>query len=145
LLKAESDIEVVGKARNGREAVRMAWTLRPDVILMDIAMPVLNGIEATRQILAANPAAKVLILSAHRDDEYVEFMAAAGAVGFLEKRTAYKVLTEAIREASKGNLFFKPAVAERIAEEGKALTPPRISARSRKGLRHRSLGKWLSP
>jgi DNA-binding NarL/FixJ family response regulator len=141
LLKAESDIEVVGKARNGREAVRMARTLRPDIILMDIAMPVLNGVEATRQILAANPAAKVLILSAHRDDEYVEFMAAAGAVGFLEKRTAYKVLTKAIREAAKGNLFFKSATAKRIALEGRALTRPPIPAQSKKGLRHRFPGK----
>jgi DNA-binding NarL/FixJ family response regulator len=133
LLKAESDIDVIGKARNGREAVRMAWTLRPDVILMDIAMPVLNGFEATRQILAANPAAKVLILSAHRDDEYVECMAAAGAVGFLDKRTACRVLPKAIREAAKGNLFFRSAIAKRIARDGKALTRPRISAPSKKG------------
>jgi DNA-binding NarL/FixJ family response regulator len=144
LLKAESDIKVVGKARNGREAVRMARTLRPDVILMDIAMPVLNGVEATRQILAANPAAKVLMLSAHRDDEYVEFMAAAGAVGFLEKRTAYKVLTKAIREAAKGNLVFKPAIAKRIAHEGTASTRPRIPVQGKKGLRPRFLGKDLS-
>ena len=130
LLKAESDIDVIGKARNGREA---AWTLRPDVILMDIAMPVLNGFEATRQILAANPAAKVLILSAHRDDEYVECMAAAGAVGFLDKRTACRVLPKAIREAAKGNLFFRSAIAKRIARDGKALTRPRISAPSKKG------------
>jgi DNA-binding NarL/FixJ family response regulator len=124
LLKAEVDIAVVGKARNGREAVRMARTLMPDVILMDITMPVLNGFEAMRQILAANPAAKVLILSAHRDSEYVDFMAAAGAVGYLEKRVACKVLTRAIREAAKGNLFFSPGVARRFAHGNKA----RISA-----------------
>ena len=133
LLKAESDIDVIGKARNGREAVRMAWALRPDVILMDIAMPVLNGFEATRQILAANPAAKVLILSAHGDDEYVECMAAIGAVGFLDKRTASKILAKAIREAAKGNLFFRPAIAKRIAHDVKALMRPRISAPSKKG------------
>ena len=133
LLNAESDIDVIGKARNGREAVRMAWTLRPDVILMDIAMPVLNGFEATRQILEANPAAKVLFLSAHRDDEYGEFIAAAGAVGFLEKRTVCKVLTRAIREAAKGNRFFRPTIAKRIARDRKALTRPRIAAESKKG------------
>jgi DNA-binding NarL/FixJ family response regulator len=132
LLKAESDIDVVGKARNGREAVRMARTLRPDVILMDIAMPVLNGIEAMRQILAANPAAKVLILSAHQDDEYVECMAAAGAVGFLTKQTACRVLTKAIREAAKGNPFFRPGISKRSAHGGKALTRPRISAQNKK-------------
>jgi DNA-binding NarL/FixJ family response regulator len=132
LLKAESDIDVIGKARNGREAVRMARTLRPDVILMDIAMPVLNGFEATRQILEANPAAIVLILSAHRDDAYVEFMATAGAVGFLEKRTAYKVLTKAIRGAAKGDLFFNTAIAKRIAQKRKTLSRTRISAQSKK-------------
>ena len=133
LLKAESDIDVVGKARNGREAVRMAWTFRPDVILMDIGMPVLNGFEATRQILAANPEAKVLILSAHQYEEYAESMAAAGAVGFLEKRTACKVLTKAIREAAKGNLFFRPAIAKRIAHDRKAFARPRISEQGKKG------------
>jgi DNA-binding NarL/FixJ family response regulator len=132
LLKAESDIDVVGKARNGREAARMAWTLRPDVILMDIAMPVLNGVEATRQILAANPAAKVLILSAHQNDEYGEFLAATGAVGFLAKQTAYKVLAKAIREAAKGNLLFSPAIARRISHDRKALTRSRIPAKSKK-------------
>jgi DNA-binding NarL/FixJ family response regulator len=144
LLNAESDIEVVGNARNGREAVRMARTLRPDVILMDLAMPVLNGFEATRQILAANPAAKVLILSAHRDDEYVEFMSAAGAVGFLDKRTACKVLTKAIREAAKGKLYFRLPIAKRIAGDGKTITRRRISAQSKKKTAHRSLGKRLS-
>jgi DNA-binding NarL/FixJ family response regulator len=131
LLKAESDIDVVGKARNGREAVRMAWALRPDVILMDIAMPVLNGVEATRRILAANPAAKVLILSAHQYEEYGEFMAAVGAVGFLAKQTAYKVLAKAIREAAKGNLFFRPAIAKRIAHDRKTLTRSRTSAKNK--------------
>jgi DNA-binding NarL/FixJ family response regulator len=123
LLEGEDSFEVVGQARNGREAVKMAQTLRPDVILMDIAMPVLNGLEATRQILAANPAAKVLILSAHQDVEYVECTAAVGAVGFVEKRTAYKVLTKAIRETAKGNLYFRPAIARRIARrDRKALS-----------------------
>ena len=132
MLKAESDIDVVGQARNGLEAVRMARTLRPDIILMDLAMPVLNGFEATRRILAANPAAKVLILSAHRDNEYVEFIAAAGAVGFLEKRTACEVLTKAIREAAKGKLFFSPAIAKRITRERKALERLRVSALTKK-------------
>ena len=115
LLKTEGSSEVVGQARNGREAVKLARTLRPDVILMDIAMPVLNGFEATRQILAANPAAKVLILSAHSDDEYIKHMAAVGAVGFLEKLTAAEILTKAIREVAQGNLFFSPAIAKRMA------------------------------
>jgi DNA-binding NarL/FixJ family response regulator len=131
LLKAECDIEVIATASNGREAVRMARTLRPDVILMDIAMPILNGFQATRQILKANPAAKILILSAHRDKEYVEFMAASGAVGFMEKRKAYKALAKAIRGAAKGDLFFNAAVAKRIARNRKARTRLRQRATKR--------------
>jgi DNA-binding NarL/FixJ family response regulator len=88
--------------------------MRPDVILMDIAMPVLNGLEATRQILAANPAAKVLILSAHSDDGYIEQLIAVGATGFLEKLTAAEILPKAIREVVKGNQFFSPAIAKRM-------------------------------
>ena len=100
LLETEGHCEVVGQAQTGREAVKLAATLRPDVILMDIAMPVLNGLEATRQILAANPAAKVVILSAHSDDEYIASMTAAGAAGFLEKQTSAEILTKAM--TSKG-------------------------------------------
>jgi DNA-binding NarL/FixJ family response regulator len=82
---------------------------------MDIAMPVLNGFEATRQILAANPVAKVLILSAHSNNEYLEHGAAVGAAGFLEKQSSVELLIKAIREVAKGNLFFSPAIAKRMA------------------------------
>ena len=115
LLEAGGYSEVVGQARNGREAVKLAHTLRPDVILMDIAMPVLNGFEATLQILAANPVAKVLILSAYSDDAYVERGVAVGALGFLEKQTVAEILTEAVREVAKGSFFFSPAIAKRRA------------------------------
>jgi DNA-binding NarL/FixJ family response regulator len=115
LLETEGHFEVVGQAQTGREAVEMAATLKPDVILMDIAMPILNGLEATRQILAANPAAKVLILSAHSDDEYIEHMTAVGVSGFLEKQTSAEILTKAVHEVSKGKTFFSPAIAKRIA------------------------------
>jgi DNA-binding NarL/FixJ family response regulator len=116
LLNADGHFKVVGEARTGQEAVAMARTLRPDVILMDIAMPVLNGLEATRQILAANPRAKVVILSAHSDDEYVERMNKAGVVGFLEKQTSAEILTKAILEVAKGHSFFSPAIAKRMAD-----------------------------
>src|SRR5665213_1019111 len=115
LLEREGYFEVVGQARNGREAVKMAQTLRPDVILMDIAMPVLNGFEATLQILAAYPTVKVLILSAHSDDGYIEHAAAVGAAGFLEKQTSAKHLAKAVREVAKGNLFFGRAMLKRMA------------------------------
>jgi DNA-binding NarL/FixJ family response regulator len=116
LLETEGHCEVVGQAQTGREAVKLAATLRPDVILMDIAMPVLNGLEATRQILATNPAAKVVILSAHSDDEYIESMTAAGAAGFLEKQTSAEILAKAIHEVAQGKSFFSPAIAKRIAD-----------------------------
>ena len=119
LLETEGHFTVVGQAQNGREAVELAATLRPNVILMDIAMPVLNGLEATRQILAANPAAKIIMLSAHSDDEYVERTTAAGAVGFLEKQTSAEVLAEAIREVARGKAFFSPAIAKRMVDGAK--------------------------
>ena len=115
LLSADGHFRMVGQARTGREAVEMALTLLPDVILMDIAMPVLNGLEATRQILAANPQAKVVILSAHSDDEYIERMRSAGVAGFLEKQTSAEILTKAIREVASGKVFFSPSIAKRIA------------------------------
>ncbi|MDI1247294.1 MAG: response regulator transcription factor [Lacunisphaera sp.] len=116
LLKADGQFKMVGEARTGREAVELARTLQPDVILMDIAMPVLNGLEATKQILTANPAAKVLILSAHSDDVYVERMIAAGVAGFLEKQSSAEILTKAIHEIAKGKPFFSPAIAKRLAD-----------------------------
>jgi DNA-binding NarL/FixJ family response regulator len=115
LLETEGHFEVVGQAQTGREAVEMAATLKPDVILMDIAMPILNGLEATRQILAADPSARVLILSAHSDDEYIEHMTAVGVSGFLEKQTSAEILTKAVHEVAKGKTFFSPAIAKRIA------------------------------
>jgi DNA-binding NarL/FixJ family response regulator len=115
LLSADGHFRMVGQARTGREAVEMALTLLPDVILMDIAMPVLNGLEATRQILTANPEAKVVILSAHSDDEYIERMRSAGVAGFLEKQTSAEILTKAIREVASGKLFFSPSIAKRLA------------------------------
>ena len=114
LLKADGGFNLVGEAPNGREAVELARTLRPDVILMDIAMPVLNGLEATRQILTANPAAKVIILSAHSDDIYVERMVEVGVAGFLEKQTSAEILAKAIHEVAKGRPYFSPAIAKRL-------------------------------
>jgi DNA-binding NarL/FixJ family response regulator len=113
LLNVDGDFHIVGEARNGREAVELVKTCRPDVILMDIAMPVLNGLEATRQILAENPAAKVVILSAHSDDVYVERMNEAGVAGFIEKQTSAEILTKAIREVAQGGRYFSPAIVKR--------------------------------
>src|SRR6185295_12385119 len=87
ILKAETDIAVIGEAQNGRQAVTLAKKLRPAVVVLDIAMPQLNGLEAARQIRQALPATKVLMLSAHGDDAYVEEAVARGASGFLLKQT----------------------------------------------------------
>jgi DNA-binding NarL/FixJ family response regulator len=114
LLNANGQFKIVGEAKTGREAVDMAAKLKPDVILMDIAMPVLNGLEATRQILAAHPAAKVIILSAHSDDDYIKRTTEAGVMGFLEKQSSAEILTKAIREVAAGKTFFSPAVAKRL-------------------------------
>jgi DNA-binding NarL/FixJ family response regulator len=114
LLKHERDIEVVGEAETGRQAVQLIRKLRPDVVVMDIAMPLLNGLEATRQIRKDFPETRVLILSAHSDDAYVQQMTELGAAGFLLKQTSSHVLATAIREVSKGNTFFSPAIAKRL-------------------------------
>ena len=115
MLELEEDIEVVGEAQDGRQAVAMTKKLRPAVVLMDIAMPLLNGLEATRQVLKALPATKVLILSAHSDDAYVKNATESGAVGFLLKQTSSHVVCEAIREVHKGKTFFSPSISRRLS------------------------------
>ena len=115
LLESESDIEVVGEANNGRQAVEMTRKLRPAVIVMDIAMPLLNGLEATRQIRQVIPDAKILILSAHSDDAYVKRANALGAGGYLIKQTSAQFLSEAIREVQKGNTFFSPSITKSLS------------------------------
>lgn len=114
LLQHEEDIQVVGEAGNGREAVELTERLRPDVVVMDIAMPLMNGMEATRQILEAQPEMKVLVLSAHSDDAYVALVSAIGAAGYLVKQSAAHVLAEAIRKVHAGKKCFSPAVAKRL-------------------------------
>ena len=116
LLLADGGIEIVGEARNGREAVEMAIALRPDVVVMDIAMPLLNGLEATKQVMDALPRTKVLILSAHSDDAYIDRVVAVGAVGFLIKQTSAQILAKAIHEVMAGNTFYSPQVAKRVRD-----------------------------
>jgi len=113
MLEIEGDLEIVGEAQNGRQAVTMAKKLRPAVVLMDIAMPQLNGLEATRQILKAVPATKVLMLSAHNDDAYVKNATESGAVGFLLKQTSAHDVCRAIREVQRGKMFFSPSISKR--------------------------------
>jgi DNA-binding NarL/FixJ family response regulator len=114
LLETAGQFDVVGQARTGREAVEMARQHRPDVILMDIGMPELNGIQATRMILSENPRARVLILSAFSDDLHVERVTEVGAAGFLEKQSSVRILTQAIREVAGERKFLSPSIAKRL-------------------------------
>jgi len=114
MLEFEADLEVVGEAQDGRQAVVLAKKLRPAVVLMDIAMPHLNGLEATRQILSVLPATKVLMLSAHSDDAYVDTAIASGALGFLLKQSSAHEVCKAIREVYQGKTFFSHAISRRL-------------------------------
>jgi DNA-binding NarL/FixJ family response regulator len=114
IMELEDDLEVVGEAKNGREAVVMVKKLCPEIILMDVAMPVLNGLQATRQILKASPATKILMFSAHSDEVYVEAAINSGAIGYLIKQTSVDTVCQAIREVHKGNTFFSPSISSRL-------------------------------
>jgi two-component system, NarL family, nitrate/nitrite response regulator NarL len=118
LLELEPDLEVVGEAKNGRQAVTMVKKLRPALVLMDIAMPLLSGFLATCQILKALPATKVLMLSAHSEDAYVEEAMKSGALGYIIKQTAAESVCPAIREIQKGNTFFSPSIPKHLRERG---------------------------
>jgi DNA-binding NarL/FixJ family response regulator len=117
LLSAEEDMEVVGEAENGRLAVTLAKKTNPDVVVMDVAMPLLNGLEATRQILKMLPTTKILVLTSYGDDECVSQLMDAGASGYLIKQTAANDLIRAIREVQKGNAFFSPTIAKRLRDQ----------------------------
>jgi DNA-binding NarL/FixJ family response regulator len=116
LLSQEEDIEVVGEAENGRQAVQMAMKTTPDLVLMDVVMPLMNGLEGTRQILKNVPTTKVLVLSSYSDDDYVQRLTEVGASGYLIKQTAADDLLLAIREVQRGNAFFSPAIAKRLRD-----------------------------
>jgi DNA-binding NarL/FixJ family response regulator len=117
LLVAEGDIQIVAEAQNGREAVQLASKLCPEIVVMDLAMPLLNGWEATRQIVKAVPSVRIVVLSTYGDDEHVQQAIAAGAAAYLLKQTAAADLVKAIREVKKGNAFFSPAIAKRLREQ----------------------------
>jgi len=110
LLQSETDIEVVGEAENGRDAVALASQLQPNIVLMDVALPLLNGCDATRKVRRAVPSAKVLVLSSYNDVECVDSLLEAGASGYLLKHTAGRDLAGAIRQVKKGALFLSPEI-----------------------------------
>ncbi|MEW6306334.1 MAG: response regulator transcription factor [Verrucomicrobiota bacterium] len=114
LLESDPELVVVAEADTGRQAVQLAKKHLPDVVVMDIAMPVMNGLEATRQIMRESPSSKVLILSSYDDTEYVSRLTEAGAVGYLVKHSASNELLAAIREVRKGNAYFSPSISRRM-------------------------------
>jgi DNA-binding NarL/FixJ family response regulator len=120
LLSAEPDIMVVGEASNGREAVQLALQILPDIVVMDLAMPQLNGLEAIRQIASMGIKSRLLVLSSYTDDEYVRQVVGAGVSGYLTKQTAASNLIKAVREVSRGSHFFSPSVAKRYHELSRA-------------------------
>ena len=114
ILELEDDLEVVGEAKDGRQAVAMSIKLRPALVLMDITMPRLNGVQATYQILKAVPATKVIMLSVHSDEAYIVAAVESGAMGYLIKQTSADNVCHAIREVHKGNTFFSPSIPKRF-------------------------------
>ncbi len=117
LIEGEPDISVVGEAENGLQTVQMARKLRPDVVVLDVAMPHLNGLEVTRRIIRDLPDTRVLVLSSYSDEEYVQQLTEQGASGYLVKQTAGNELIKAIREAHKGNAFFSPTISKRFLDQ----------------------------
>ncbi len=114
VLEREPDLQVVGEAANGAEAVAMVQALEPDVVLMDVVMPELNGIEATKQIKVSNPTTSVIILSAHDDDRYVLGLLEAGVAGYLLKHSSGQEVVQAIRAIHAGDAVLDPAVTARL-------------------------------
>ena len=110
ILEDEADLKVVGEAKDGVQAVALAGKLHPAVVLMDVSMPRLNGLEATRQILQADPAAKVIMLSAHGDSAYIIEAINAGAMGYLIKQESADILGQAIREVHWGKAYFSASI-----------------------------------
>ncbi len=137
MFELEADIKVVGEAQDGRQAVALVNQLHPDVVVMDIAMPLLNGLEATRQVLTILPATRVLVLSAHSDDAYVKSAIDSGAVGFLLKQTSAHDVCRAIREVCKGKTFFSPSISKRF-------DPLRPQASHRVGVLHKKAARLTS-
>jgi len=116
-VEKEKDLEVIGTADNGRQALTLTRRLKPDVVIMDIAMPELNGIDATRQILDEVPDAKVIALSMHSEKQFIEGMLQAGAAGYLLKDSAFEELIKAIRLVCAGKKYLSPDVTDIVLQD----------------------------
>jgi len=144
ILDAQSDMEIVGEAANGREAVELAAQLRPDIVVMDVAMPELNGIEATRRVIAVDPHIRVIALSMHKDSVYVREILRAGARGYLLKDSGADDLVKAIRAVAGGESYLSPAVSNAVLDDyRKHVTNPidLLTSREREVLQMLAEGK----
>lgn len=148
LFHADPEIQVVGHASNGREALDLIRTLRPGVVVMDVGMPELNGVEATRRILAEHEGVKVIALSTHADQRYVHHMLEAGAIGYVLKISAYEELLHAVRAASRGRTYLSPEIAGLVVARSTSANPGRepsayssLSSREREVLQLVAEGK----
>jgi DNA-binding NarL/FixJ family response regulator len=144
ILAAEPDFEIVGEAANGREAVELAERLQPDVVVMDVAMPELNGIEATRRLAESAPRARVLALSMHKDSAYVREILRAGARGYLLKDAFDSDLLRAVRAVAAGDGYLSPSVSDAVLSDyRKHVTDPidLLTSREREVLQMLAEGK----
>ncbi len=153
LLSDEDDITVVGEARNGHEAVDLAMALQPDVVVMDIAMPEMTGVEATRKIRAQAPNVRVLVLTAYADDPYIYSLLDAGATGYILKTAESREIVRAVRATAAGQTALDPAVAPRLiarlttpATTGDTLTDRELAVlrRAAHGLTNKQIGAELA-
>ena len=117
LLEEEDDLKITGEAMNGREAVQKVHTLKPDVVIMDIAMPILNGIEAARQIKQSNFKTKIIILSMHDHTRYIRELLSIGVSGYLLKNAVSDDIIQAIKAAVKGEIYLSPSISNRVIED----------------------------
>jgi DNA-binding NarL/FixJ family response regulator len=150
LLSTDAGVEVVGEAANGEEAVRWALALKPDVTLMDLRMPVLGGVEATRRLRAADPGLRVIVLTTFDDNEEVFEALRAGAAGYLLKDAALERILEAVHGVARGGSFLQPSIAAKVVAEFTRLSPPLprpgrliepLSEREQEVLRHLARGQ----
>jgi DNA-binding NarL/FixJ family response regulator len=151
LLDSAEDLQVVGQAADGRQALELAADLTPDVVLMDLSMPVLDGVEATRRLLAAQPAVKVVVLTSFSDQPRVADALAAGAIGYLLKDCEPRDLLAAVRAAAQGNAPLDPRVARALLPSARPASPAdELSAREQqvlrlltKGLANKQIARYL--